>query len=154
MTSTIIPTLKRGIAMGLVQNGPERMGEVIVFPKTDGAEVTKKSLIRCFMTKRGTSKMSETETVSFPAYNGYVTVSKDASIGMITLRGALNSKGLGLAVGKSLPKERSILDGKDMQVAWMSPDELMVLCPKENVAKLEAEFQNRWITPFAGYGCF
>ena len=85
--------------------------------------------------------MSETEIASFPPFNGYITVSKDAYIGMITLRGALNSKGLGLAVGKSLPKERSILDAKDMQVAWMSPDELMVLCPKENVAKLEADFQ-------------
>ena len=85
--------------------------------------------------------MSETENEPFPPFNGYVKVSKDAPIGMITLRGALNSKGLGLAVGKSLPKERSILDAKDMQVAWMSPDELMVLCPKENVAKLEADFQ-------------
>jgi sarcosine oxidase subunit alpha len=30
------PTLNRGIAMGLVERGPERMGEVIVFPGTDG----------------------------------------------------------------------------------------------------------------------
>ena len=30
------PTLGRGIAMGLVLNGPERMGERLVFPGTDG----------------------------------------------------------------------------------------------------------------------
>ena len=30
------PTLKRGIAMGLVENGPERMGDVIGFPMLDG----------------------------------------------------------------------------------------------------------------------
>ncbi|MEM0935235.1 MAG: sarcosine oxidase subunit alpha family protein [Pseudomonadota bacterium] len=30
------PTLARGIAMGLVEHGPERMGEVLEFPGTDG----------------------------------------------------------------------------------------------------------------------
>ena len=30
------PTLGRGIAMGLVHNGPDRMGEVLSFPGTDG----------------------------------------------------------------------------------------------------------------------
>lgn len=37
VTSTYYsPTLKRGIAMGLVENGPQRMGEVIDFPMLDG----------------------------------------------------------------------------------------------------------------------
>ena len=37
VTSTYYsPTLDRGIAMGLVLHGPERMGEVIDFPGTDG----------------------------------------------------------------------------------------------------------------------
>ena len=30
------PNLGKGIAMGLVLNGPDRMGEVIAFPGTDG----------------------------------------------------------------------------------------------------------------------
>ncbi|MEM1431053.1 MAG: sarcosine oxidase subunit alpha family protein [Pseudomonadota bacterium] len=30
------PTLGRGIAMGLVERGPERMGEILAFPGTDG----------------------------------------------------------------------------------------------------------------------
>ena len=33
------PTLGRGIAMGLVKHGPERMGERLEFPKTDGNSV-------------------------------------------------------------------------------------------------------------------
>jgi len=33
------PTLSRGIAMGLVLNGPDRMGEVIAFNKIDGGSV-------------------------------------------------------------------------------------------------------------------
>ncbi|MEM9585402.1 MAG: sarcosine oxidase subunit alpha family protein, partial [Pseudomonadota bacterium] len=34
--------LGKGIAMGLVHNGPDRMGEVITFPKVDGSEVQAK----------------------------------------------------------------------------------------------------------------
>ena len=37
VTSTYYsPTLDRGIAMGLVLNGPDRMGEVIEFARADG----------------------------------------------------------------------------------------------------------------------
>jgi len=36
------PTLGRGIAMGLVHKGPDRMGETITFVKTDGSEVKAK----------------------------------------------------------------------------------------------------------------
>ena len=37
VTSTYYsPTLKRGIALGLVLNGPDRMGDVLEFPGTDG----------------------------------------------------------------------------------------------------------------------
>ena len=38
-SSYFSPTLGRGIAMGLVENGPERMGEVISFPTVDGTGV-------------------------------------------------------------------------------------------------------------------
>jgi len=34
--------LDRGIAMGLVKDGPDRIGEVIEFPKTDGNTVQAK----------------------------------------------------------------------------------------------------------------
>ena len=43
MTSTYYsPTLERGIAMGLVERGPDRMGEVLEFPKLDGTVVRAK----------------------------------------------------------------------------------------------------------------
>ncbi len=41
-SSYFSPTLKRGIAMGLVMNGPERDGEIIEFPKIDGTVIQAK----------------------------------------------------------------------------------------------------------------
>jgi len=46
-------TLKRGIAMGLVLNGPDRMGEVIDFPKVDGTVVKAKIVDQVFFDKAG-----------------------------------------------------------------------------------------------------
>ncbi|KPN62037.1 sarcosine oxidase subunit alpha [Aliiroseovarius crassostreae] len=46
VTSTYYsPTLKRGIAMGLVKHGPDRMGEVISFPTVDGTNTVIKARI-------------------------------------------------------------------------------------------------------------
>ncbi|MCY4334502.1 MAG: sarcosine oxidase subunit alpha family protein [Litoreibacter sp.] len=45
--------LGRGIAMGLVLNGPDRMGEVIRFPKVDGEEVHAKIVDPVFYDKEG-----------------------------------------------------------------------------------------------------
>ena len=43
VTSTYYsPTLGRGIAMGLVLHGPDRMGEELEFPGTDGKTYTAK----------------------------------------------------------------------------------------------------------------
>lgn len=54
VTSTYYsPTLKRGIAMGLVQRGPERMGEIIEFPKVDGTSVKAKIVDQVFYDKAG-----------------------------------------------------------------------------------------------------
>ncbi len=41
-SSYFSPTLKRGIAMGLVMNGPDRGGEIIEFPKIDGTVIRAK----------------------------------------------------------------------------------------------------------------
>ena len=85
--------------------------------------------------------MSEAQTLRFPQFNGYVTVSCETNMGMIIMRGSLSAKGLGIALGEYLPKERRVVDGKGMQIAWMSPDELMVFCPKRNVADLLAALE-------------
>ena len=46
VTSTYYsPTLKKGIAMGLVLHGPDRMGEVVDFPTVDGSNTVIKARI-------------------------------------------------------------------------------------------------------------
>ena len=47
------PTLKKGIAMGLVVNGPERMGEVLDFPGDGGVVHKVKIVDPCFYDKEG-----------------------------------------------------------------------------------------------------
>jgi sarcosine oxidase subunit alpha len=47
------PTLGRGIAMGLVKHGPDRMGEVLEFPKVDGTIVEAKIVEPVFYDKEG-----------------------------------------------------------------------------------------------------
>jgi len=47
------PTLKRGIAMGLVHNGPSRMGETIEFAKVDGTRMPAKIVDQVFYDKDG-----------------------------------------------------------------------------------------------------
>jgi sarcosine oxidase subunit alpha len=54
VTSTYYsPTLGRGIAMGLVHNGPDRMGDVLEFPKIDGGIVKAKIVDQVFYDKDG-----------------------------------------------------------------------------------------------------
>jgi sarcosine oxidase subunit alpha len=54
VTSTYYsPTLDRGIAMGLVHHGPDRMGEVIEFAKVDGTLVKTKIVDQVFYDKEG-----------------------------------------------------------------------------------------------------
>ncbi len=47
------PTLERGIAMGLVVRGPDRMGEELEFPKTDGSVVKAKIVDPVFFDPEG-----------------------------------------------------------------------------------------------------
>jgi sarcosine oxidase subunit alpha len=54
VTSTYYsPTLKHGIAMGLVLNGPDRMGEVLAFNKVDGSTVQARIVDPVFYDKAG-----------------------------------------------------------------------------------------------------
>lgn len=65
------------------------------------------------------------------SYTGYVTVSERGLTGMITLRADLSDKKVATAVkkatGQALPAVRQI-SGGDVQVAWMAPDEALILC--------------------------
>ncbi|EAQ04552.1 sarcosine oxidase, alpha subunit family protein [Pseudooceanicola batsensis HTCC2597] len=51
------PTLGRGIAMGLVLNGPDRMGETVAFNKVDGSTVPAKIVDPVFYDKEGTKNV-------------------------------------------------------------------------------------------------
>ncbi|WPZ23989.1 sarcosine oxidase subunit gamma family protein [Sulfitobacter pontiacus] len=59
-------------------------------------------------------------------------------IGMISVRGDLGAgymkKALKKAVGLGLPDTRSVQINGDRGVAWMSPDELLLLCPYDQVS--------------------
>ena len=46
-------TLDKGIAMGLIQHGPERMGETVTFGKTDGSTVQARIVDPIFFDKDG-----------------------------------------------------------------------------------------------------
>lgn len=50
------PTLDKGIAMGLVLHGPDRMGEVLDFPGTDGKTYQAKIVDPVFYDKEGTKQ--------------------------------------------------------------------------------------------------
>ncbi len=54
VTSTYYsPTLGRGIAMGLIKHGPDRMGEVVEFPKIDGTLIKARIVDQVFYDKNG-----------------------------------------------------------------------------------------------------
>ena len=54
VTSTYFSAnLERGIAMGLVHNGPDRMGEVIAFNKVDGTTIAATIVDPVFYDKEG-----------------------------------------------------------------------------------------------------
>ena len=68
-------------------------------------------------------------------FKGFVTIREAGLHGMITLRSDLGAEGLAKAVtdatGCTMPAPRRVTSAKACSVAWMSPDELMILCPHE-----------------------
>ena len=54
VTSTYYsPTLQRGIAMGLVERGPDRMGQVLEFPDLDGEVISARIVDPVFFDPEG-----------------------------------------------------------------------------------------------------
>ena len=89
--------------------------------------------------------MSNSISQTNASFEGYVTVSEDAPMGMITLRGDLGSKPFITALKKSvstdLPSACQITHDEQMSICWMSPDELLILTPYDQVAGLQAGLQ-------------
>lgn len=79
------------------------------------------------------------------AYDGYVKVEETGLRGMITVRGNLASTKLKNAVkaatGAAMPKQRQISIADEGAVAWMSPDELLLLVAYDKVNEVIAAFE-------------
>jgi len=79
------------------------------------------------------------------SFDGFVTV-KDAGLhGMITLRGDLSSDVVKAAVqdvtGASVPGQRAVSGAGGNWVAWMSPDELLLVVAYDTAPQIEADLR-------------
>ena len=78
------------------------------------------------------------------SYSGYVEVSEKTAAGMLTIRGDFRSSrfktSFTKAVGANLPKTREVILARN-NVAWMSPDELLILCDYAEVPNLSQNLQ-------------
>ena len=76
---------------------------------------------------------SAVSALNSAVYAGYVKVEELGLRGMITLRGdipnASFSSGVKTVLGVAVPEQRGISFSGDTGLAWMSPDELLVLVP-------------------------
>lgn len=89
--------------------------------------------------------MSNLETaLKSASFSGYVSVREAGLTGMITLRGDFTSaamkKAVKAATGTAIPDVRQITHVEGLSVAWMSPDELLVLCAYEAADGVIAAF--------------
>lgn len=71
-------------------------------------------------------------------YDGVVTIEDPGPRGMIALRGDLSEERFRDAVARaastSCPDRLSVAVSDSVSLAWMSPDELLVLCPYDEVS--------------------
>jgi len=69
------------------------------------------------------------------SYDGFVSVREMGLQGMVSLRGDLTDTGFAAAaktvLGAEVPGQRAVVETQTGAVAWMSPDELLILCPHE-----------------------
>lgn len=73
-------------------------------------------------------------------FSGAVTIREDGLQGMVTLRGDPGDEKLAsavkAAVGLAMPKQRQIKQGKNGGVAWVSPDELLLMCDHDRADQM------------------
>jgi sarcosine oxidase subunit gamma len=75
--------------------------------------------------------------------SGIVDVSEAGLVGMVTIRADLGNAavrdGLAKAIGLAVPGQRKVAASGALQLLWMSPDELMLVCPNDEAeAKVQA----------------
>ncbi len=77
------------------------------------------------------------------AHTGFATITEQGLRGMITLRGDLSAAPMKKAVkaltGSGVPQMRGCVLSDSHGVAWMSPDELLILCPYTHAEAAVAE---------------
>jgi len=77
------------------------------------------------------------------SHDGLISIREPGPQGMITLRGDLASDRLSAAVqqatGLALPATRQAVTSGDFGVLWMSPDEVLVLCPYDQSTEITAK---------------
>jgi len=86
-------------------------------------------------------------------YRGMVDLAEGGLRGMITLRGDLASthmaKALHDATGAAMPAQRRVTTGARGAIAWMSPDELLVMVEHAQVAEIIAALETALEGEFA-----
>ena len=93
--------------------------------------------------------MSEPVTALRNATNGagFATVTEIGPVGMITLRSNLAEKAISKAAvaasGVTMPDQRMCNTQGEHGIAWMSPDELLVMCPYGEVYDRLADLQGK-----------
>ncbi len=99
--------------------------------------------------------MSEKAVSALPDahFEGFVTIFESGLQGMITLRGDLGSQPLVNALqqitGCAMPAPRKSTQAGGNTVAWMSPDELLILCPHSAAPDMEARLRKALDAEFA-----
>lgn len=99
--------------------------------------------------------MSDTVTALKGAKDesGFASISEAALTGMITLRGDLSSKAVIKAAlgntGLKMPEQRHCVSAGSHSIAWMSPDELLILCPYGDVQARLADLQEKLVKEHA-----
>ncbi|SMH30654.1 sarcosine oxidase subunit gamma [Maritimibacter sp. HL-12] len=75
-------------------------------------------------------------------FEGFCTLRDAGPVGMVTIRGDLGAKGFAKAVkdatGCGLPHPRGIVTAGGRRLAWMSPDELLLICEHGEAPALAA----------------
>lgn len=84
--------------------------------------------------------MSDTKLSALPSADaqGLIEIREMGLQGMITLRADLAgaAKAIAKVTGAAMPAPRAIRAGTDCHVAWMSPDEVLILCDHARADKL------------------
>ena len=88
--------------------------------------------------------MSDISALMGAASEGVTRVEEAGLQGMVTLKGDLGSakvKAALKAVGPGLPKQRRIVEKEGRAVAWMAPDEVLILCAHGEADAVVAELE-------------